>query len=106
MPKLIFLICIAVLAYDARAADASAALAREGDRISELARSRTWLRLLHFRTNWFLHTRSLVSGAGFFLSPEGHVDARAELEADVAAFGDPKRELGTRSARFPSAIAS
>ena len=55
-------------------------------RIDQLAHSKYWLRLLHYKTSWFGHTRSLVDGPEFFFSPQGKTDPRAELVATVAAF--------------------
>ncbi|MBI3558218.1 MAG: DUF4105 domain-containing protein [Deltaproteobacteria bacterium] len=54
--------------------------------MDELAKSQYWLRLLHYKTSWLGHTRSLVDGPEFFFSPQGKTDPRAELEATVAAF--------------------
>ncbi len=55
-------------------------------KLDALARSPYWLRLLHYKTGWLGHTRSLVDGPEFFFSKEGRTDARAELVATLAAF--------------------
>jgi hypothetical protein len=52
---------------------------------SELAHSREWLNLLHYRSS-LLGQRSTVDGPDFFLSPEGKIDPEKEMDASLAAF--------------------
>lgn len=59
------------------------------------ARSREWLRLLHYRENLLGSGQtSEVDAPGFFLAPDGKADPEAELKADIEAFKDPSRLVG------------
>src|SRR5688500_1702580 len=52
---------------------------------AELAQSREWLNLLHYRPS-ILGPKSTADGPDFFLSPEGKFDPEKELLATLAAF--------------------
>lgn len=54
--------------------------------IDRVAGSRLWHRLLHYKHHWFHGYESAVDGEGFFLSPHGKEDPRAELLATIDAF--------------------
>ncbi len=76
------------------------ARAQEG----RLWESRYWHLLLHYRRNLLGYFRGEADGPGFFLSPEGRANPRAELEADLAGFFDPVPEGDADShpqCRFP-----
>ncbi len=67
----------------------------------QLAQSPTWLKLLHFDKDG---QQSEILSKDFFLSPEGHHNAQAELLATVAAYTAPWPENGDNHARcrFPA----
>ena len=70
-----------------------------------LAESRYWQILLHYKTNLFGRTVSLIDDPGFFLAEEGKTDPTAELDADVIALWDPQdpENPGTHfRCRFPA----
>lgn len=56
------------------------------DPLHELAHSRQWARLLHYKSRWFGASASSVDGQEFFFSPDGRHDPAAELRASLAAF--------------------
>jgi hypothetical protein len=60
----------------------------EADR-RELHASRMWTLLGHYRPRWVAGVKSDVDGRGFFLSPKGKTDPRAELHDTLAAFFEP-----------------
>ena len=96
-------------------------LARE----RQLADTPMWHALLHYRRHPLTRQlRSLADDPGFFLSPQGRTDPRAELDATLAAFFDTeprhaldqsaacrfiarerwlRRELGEAADRWPEA---
>jgi hypothetical protein len=58
---------------------------------AELASSKQWLRLLHFRKHFPLgNLKSEVIPGIFFFSPNGNTDPLSELEATLEAFKNPK----------------
>ncbi len=71
-------------------ADASylAELQAEADR-HRLHETRMWTLLGHYRPRWVAGVKSDVDGRGFFLSPEGKTNPRAELQDTLAAFFEP-----------------
>lgn len=79
-----------------RAAAVDNALARA--RYLRLWKDPQWLRLLHCKGG-----RSDALSEGFFLSPSGRHDSRAELETDVAAMYAVDASTGGRDfrCRFP-----
>src|SRR5690606_34823347 len=52
----------------------------------ELAQSRYWQLLLHYRKTVLGVNRSEADAPDFFLSPKGHKDPLAELKANLEAF--------------------
>lgn len=55
--------------------------------VDEIAQSREWLNLLHYRKTFpFGVVRSQLSGPGFFFAPTGAYDSKAELLATIDAF--------------------
>jgi len=55
--------------------------------IDEVAGSPAWLKLLHYKPRFITGAkRSLIDGQGFFFSPDGKTDAKAELIASLGAF--------------------
>jgi len=73
--------------------------------LQRLAQSLIWQRLGHYypvgwgRSNW----RSQVDDKAFFLSPQGAVDAYAELRATLNAFYDSSENLNQHAVcRFPA----
>lgn len=110
-------LCIATALLSALASRTAAAhdsylgtLVRQA-RAQELARSRTWQVLLHYRPMSYGGWRSEADGKGFFLAgPIGKIDPRRELEATLAAFRgpavafDPARPEASQHAqcRFPA----
>ena len=106
-PGIARLLLFVLLAFGARlaaAAPVDEALSRS--RSARLSENPQWLRLGHYkRTRW----RGLVSDAtkGFFLSPEGPRDPRAELEAEVAGLFAPEPGGGAQHprCRFPARAA-
>jgi len=93
-------------AMDGRAA-AAASVAEWLVRAHELgiARSRAWLRLLHYRQRGPRQAVSEVAGERFFLAPNGARDADAELAATLVAFAQPVaegREDEHALCRFPA----
>ncbi len=71
---------------------------RELDRVAD---SRVWHRLLHYKHHWFHGYESAVDGEGFFLSPHGKEDPRAELLATIEAFFRENPEPVGRSKLSP-----
>ena len=58
-------------------------------RVLGIARSRAWLRLLHYLPRGTREVVSQVDGKRFFLSPDGARDPQAELAATLVAFAEP-----------------
>ena len=52
----------------------------------EVAHSKVWLRLLHYKMDWLGRSRSLADGPEFFFSLAGNKDPKAELLATIEAF--------------------
>lgn len=55
----------------------------ERSRALRLSSHPQWKKLLYYSKRWFGSDRSLVRPGPFFLSPTGHVDPQAELEATI-----------------------
>jgi len=53
---------------------------------SSLHEQRYWQLLLHYRASWTGNYESEIDEAGFFLSPRGKTDPKAELEATLRGF--------------------
>lgn len=84
------LLSLLVLATPASAASGSAGpyldeLIQRADELN-LAQDRVWRLLLHYRKSVWGGYESEADDPGFFLSPEGKHDPRAELEATLARF--------------------
>lgn len=76
------------------------------ERLEQLARDPQWLKLLHFHTDIFGRRRSSIDDPGFFLSPRGRVDPRAELEATIREFQNGSPPGGEPAAcRYPARFA-
>src|SRR4051794_40614336 len=76
-------------------ARASATDGPSASAIQELARSPSWLRLLHYHRSFpFGRLKSEVDSPGFFLSPDGRGDPEAELRADLEASQSPPARCG------------
>lgn len=59
-------------------------------RAASLATQPMWRALLHYQVHPLTRVdRSLADDADFFLAPQGHRNAQAELDATLAAFFDP-----------------
>ncbi|MDE2510465.1 MAG: DUF4105 domain-containing protein [Elusimicrobia bacterium] len=99
--RLLLLLTLTAGAVRAEAFAADEALARA--RAEKTWNDPQWRRLGHWkRSRWLGETESDASG-GFFLSPEGGHDPRAELEADVAAlYAAPPSGAGSFRCRFPA----
>jgi hypothetical protein len=70
-----------------------------------IARSRSWLRLVHYRPRGTRQLVSEVDGERFFLAPDGARDPEAELAATLRAFAQPVapgREDEHALCRFPA----
>jgi len=70
-----------------------------------IARSRRWLRLLHYHPRGPRQAVSEVDGKRFFLAPDGARDPEAELAATLVAFAQPVargREDEHALCRFPA----
>jgi hypothetical protein len=77
----------------------------EAARREALHADRQWTRLLHYRRNLFGRLESQVDGKSFFLSPDGKHDAKAELEATLAAFFAPLPDADPHAqCRFPARL--
>lgn len=50
---------------------------------ASLHEQRYWRLLLHYRSNWITGYESEIDEPGFFLSPQGKTDAKAELDATL-----------------------
>ena len=61
----------------------------EKARALDLAHSRAWLKLGHWRSRPFGGYKSEADGPAFFLAANGKFDPSAELEATLIAFADP-----------------
>jgi hypothetical protein len=73
-------------------------------RSRQLAADPTWLALLHFEpTLWRPTPASLADSPDFFLAPDGHRDAGAELEATLRAFFAPAGETA-RGREHPQCV--
>jgi hypothetical protein len=53
---------------------------------TSLHEQRYWRLLLHYRPNWITGYESEIDEPGFFLSPQGKTDAKAELDATLTGF--------------------
>ena len=53
--------------------------------LSEVAQSKGWLKLLHYREAWTTDYKSLVDGEDFFFADNGKRDPEAELKASLEA---------------------
>lgn len=64
--------------------------ASSSDQFTELAKSKTWLKLLHFdRNKSFTEYRSAVDSDNFFFAPDGYINPKSELIATVQAMNLP-----------------
>ncbi len=71
------------------------AVPTKGATLQELAHSKAWLRLLHYKDNFPLSGyKSKVDGDGFFLAEDGNTDPEAELHADLEAFASKDIQVG------------
>lgn len=76
------------------------------EKLSEIATSPEWLRLLHYKQKFLRSAKSEVREAAFFISPFGAENPRAELVADLAAFLAPNAEsVAHGTLRQPAACA-
>lgn len=64
----------------------------DADRL-ELDQRRQWRTLMHYQSRYFGGVKSHFDSPSFFLSEDGKVDARAELQATLAAFFEPARAV-------------
>jgi len=71
----------------------------DSNTIHELAQSKRWLRLLHYKTHWFTGYHSTVAGKNFFFSPEGRRDPEKEMIATIEAFRQAKAD--TKISKLP-----
>lgn len=91
-------LCIALLLVCSSAVAAPGANAYVDELIEhahrlELAQSRQWHALLHYRDNWILPgVTGQADDPAFYLAPRGKTDPRAELEATLRAFFRPAVE--------------
>lgn len=53
--------------------------------LKEVAQSKGWLKLLHYRKAWTTDYKSLVDGPDFFFAPDGKTNPEAELKASLKA---------------------
>jgi hypothetical protein len=90
---------------DARAAPADAALARA--RELRLWEREPWLKLGHWKRSRWLRVWESDADGSFFLSPNGALDPRAELEAEVLGLYAPEPGGGVQHprCRFPARAA-
>ena len=63
-------------------------------RLQELAFSKAWLRLLHYRKNLYGQWRSQLDGSEFFFAPDGHMDPLAELKASLQMIDNTSVRIG------------
>lgn len=64
--------------------------ASSNDKFTELAESKTWLKLLHFdRESNFTQLRSAVDSDDFFFAHDGYINPKSELIATVQAMNRP-----------------
>ena len=68
---------------------AFAIFAWSGSATADVAQSREWKSLLHFRRDLRGVEKSEIDNPSFFLSPDGNVNPLSELNASVKAFGLP-----------------
>jgi uncharacterized protein DUF4105 len=108
-PRFLLILLAALFCRPANAATASAqdveTLAARA-RALQLGRTKTWLRLGHWRRTMFGGFESEADGPRFFLSPAGKTDPDAELDATIRAFF---REAATGAdvhplCRFPARL--
>lgn len=62
--------------------------------VERLASTTAWKKLLHYQKNSLGGEKSLVDGPGFFFSPQGARDPRAEMLASIEAFQSTDRKVG------------
>ncbi|MDR0453676.1 MAG: DUF4105 domain-containing protein [Deferribacteraceae bacterium] len=69
-----------------------------------LANDPYWETLLHYEKGWFSGYRSLIDDPGFFLSPRGKTDKKAELNATIEGILNPDAGLDDKhpQCRFPA----
>ena len=88
----LLLVCSAAFATDAHADPYVDELIERAQQL-ELAQSRQWHALLHYRDNWILPgVTGQADDPAFYLAPRGKTDPRAELEATLRAFFLPAVE--------------
>lgn len=63
-------------------------------RLPEVAASKYWHRLLHYKPRYFGGVKSEVDEPAFFLAPGGKTDPLAELGATIAAFSRTDLKIG------------
>jgi hypothetical protein len=73
-----------------------------------LAESRSWHRLLHYRSSWFGGFESEADGPGLFNAKDGKTNPEAELEATIRGLFSPfsgPPQLAHPYCRFPARLA-
>ncbi len=63
------------------------------EKLATIAESKTWLRLLHYKSNLF-GSKSQVDDPGFFFAKDGNTDPLAELKATTEAFYSRDLKVG------------
>jgi hypothetical protein len=80
-------------------ASAQTTLFASNETITQLSATKPWRQLLAYGQG----THSAITSPGFFLSPRGHIDPKAELEATLASFAaEPKNPDEHAQCRFPA----
>jgi len=71
-------------------------------RAKDLANSRQWRRLGHWRSRWLRSAKSEADSRAFFLAEDGKTDPSAELEATIRALLSPPTDEDHPVCRYPA----
>ena len=65
--------------------------------VEKLAEEKSWLKLLHYKKNTFGGYKGLIENSEFYITKEGNVDPKKEMEEEIAAFSQ-----GLQKCEFPA----
>ncbi|GAB3515209.1 Lnb N-terminal periplasmic domain-containing protein [Photobacterium alginatilyticum] len=84
-------------------AETSASNWVEQSQLLDLSNNRTWLKLMHYETSFGTSLESEVTSNNFFISSEGKINPKIELEATISAMlTDEPEDNKSAQCRFPA----